>query len=179
MQNYEPAKPISRFRPKHLLLVLVGLVGLGAIILAIGLFVLFAVARPVRIEGQAMLPALRNGDRVFLKREPGDIDRGDIIVLLYPKDTTKSYIKRVIGLPGETIMITDGKVIINGKQIEEPYLNADFLSQDSMPAPVEIPDQHYFVLGDNRRNSSDSRYWGTVPRNLIYGKFWFRYWKSN
>jgi signal peptidase I len=154
------------------------LIGCGALALTIGLFTVFSVGKPVRIEGQAMMPTFRNGDRVFMERNPGQLDCGDIIIFLFPEDTTKSYIKRIVGLPGQTLMIEDGKVSINGKLIEVPYMNADFLSQDSLPAPVKIPDGHYFVLGDNRRNSSDSRYWGTVPRNLIYGKYWFRYWEN-
>jgi len=178
MQHYEPAKPASRSRLKLLLLALLALIGAGAVFLVGGLIAISLVARPIKIEGQAMMPALHNGDRVFMTKEPKEINRGDIIILLYPEDKTKSYIKRVVGMPGETIEIKDGKVFINGKQIEEPYLDADLISRDSMPEPVRIPDQHYFVLGDNRRNSSDSRYWGTVPRNLVYGKYWFRYWKQ-
>lgn len=178
MVHQEPAKPVSQFLPRHLVWAVVALPGLGATILAIGLIALYADVKPVRIEGQAMMPTLRNGDRVFMDRNPDQLERGDIIVFYFPLDTTKSYIKRIVGLPGETLMIEEGKIFINGKQIEEPYLDAEFLAQDSLPAPVKIPDGHYFVLGDNRRNSSDSRYWGTVSRDLVYGKYWFRYWES-
>lgn len=106
------------------------------------------------------------------------IKRGDIVIFLFPENQSKSYIKRIVGLPGETIEIKDGKVLINEILIEEPYLNPDYVSEDTMPAPVTIAPDHYFVLGDNRRNSSDSRYWGTVPRKLIYGKFWRRYYEA-
>lgn len=136
------------------------------------------VAQPVRVEGKAMMPGLKNGDKVLMKKKFSDLNRSDIVVHYYPLDTDLSYIKRIIGLPGETLMIEDGKVFINGTQIEEPYLLDEWRSADSLPEPVKIPDGHYFVLGDNRRNSSDSRYWGTVPRNLIYGKYWFRYWEA-
>ena len=175
MTLQEPAKPVSRFQPRHLIWALVALFGLGGIIFIIAFAIVYATGKPVRIEGQAMMPTFHSGDRVFMKRRPSQFARGEIIIFLFPEDTTKSYIKRIVGLPGETLMIEDGKVFINGKQIDEPYLNPEFLSQDSLPAPVQIPENHYFVLGDNRRNSSDSRYWGTVPKHLIYGKYWFRY----
>ncbi len=178
MVHQEPAKPTSRFRLRHLIWALVALFGLGGMIFILSFIVVYARGKPVRIEGQAMMPTFNNGDRVFMKRNPGRFDRGEIIIFRFPLDTTKSYIKRIVGLPGETLMIEEGKIFINGKQIEEPYLDDEFLSQDSLPAPVKIPDDHYFVLGDNRRNSSDSRYWGTVQKNLIYGKYWFRYLKG-
>ena len=100
--------------------------------------------------------------------------RGDIVVLLYPDDPAKSYIKRVAGLPGEMVQIEHGKLYINGQQIEEPYLDADYLSYETT-GPTQVKDHHYFVLGDNRRNSSDSRSWGLVPEKYIYGKAIFRY----
>lgn len=175
MVHQEPAKPVSRFRLRHLIWALVALFGLGGMIFIIAFIAVYAMGKPVRIEGQAMMPALKNGDRVFMKRNPSQFERGEIIIFRFPMDTTKSYIKRIVGLPGEKLMVEEGKVFINGKQIEEPYLDPEFLSHDSLPAPVEIPDGHYFVLGDNRRNSSDSRYWGTVPKHLVYGKYWFRY----
>lgn len=178
MQQQESAKSPFWSRRK----ILIG--GLAILIVApvlyyglVFLMVIF-VAQPVRVEGKAMMPALKGGDKVFMKKRFGDLSRSDIVVHYYPLDTTKSYIKRIIGLPGETLMIEDGKISINGNQIEEPYLPDEWKSVDSLPAPVKIPDGHYFVMGDNRRNSSDSRYWGTVPRDLIYGKYWFRYWQA-
>ncbi|MDX2043121.1 MAG: signal peptidase I [Acidobacteriota bacterium] len=141
------------------------------------LIVIF-VAQPVRVEGKAMMPGLKNGDKVFMKKRFSDLNRSDIVVHYYPLDTDLSYIKRIIGLPGETLMIEEGKISINGTLLEEPYLPDEWKSHDSLSEPVKIPDGHYFVLGDNRRNSSDSRYWGTVPLNLIYGKYWFRYWEA-
>ncbi|HMY71746.1 MAG TPA: signal peptidase I, partial [Blastocatellia bacterium] len=106
-------------------------------------------------------------------KEP--IKRGDIVVLLFPDDPSKSYIKRVVGLPGEEVNIEDGKLFINGEEIKEPYLDTEFLSRDSLPTPTRVKDHHYFVMGDNRRNSSDSRYWGLVPEKYIYGQAIFRY----
>ncbi|HEY6402036.1 MAG TPA: signal peptidase I, partial [Blastocatellia bacterium] len=103
------------------------------------------------------------------------IKRGDIVVLLYPDDPSKSYIKRVVGLPGEEVNVENGRLYINGQQMNEPYLDSEYLSADSMPGSMHVKEHHYFVLGDNRRNSSDSRYWGLVPEKYIYGKAIFRY----
>jgi signal peptidase I len=143
------------------------------------------VVQPVRVEGQSMMPKLHDQDRIFvnkfiypLREWIGDkvpIKRGDIVVLLYPDDPSKSYIKRVVGLPGEEVNVENGRLYINGQQIDEPYLDSEYLSADSMPGSVHVKEHHYFVLGDNRRNSSDSRYWGLVPEKYIYGKAIFRY----
>lgn len=151
----------------------------------IAILIVVFVVQPVRVEGQSMMPKLHDQDRIFvnkfiypLREWLGDkepIKRGDIVVLLFPDDPSKSYIKRVVGLPGEDISVEDGKLYVNGQQIEEPYLDPEFLSRDSMPTPTRVKDHHYFVMGDNRRNSSDSRYWGLVPEKYIYGKAIFRY----
>jgi signal peptidase I len=151
----------------------------------IAVLIVVFVVQPVRVEGQSMMPKLHDQDRIFvnkflypLREWMGDkepIKRGDIVVLLFPDDPSKSYIKRVVGLPGEEINIEDGKLFINGQQLDEPYLDAEFLSRDSLPTPTRIKDHHYFVMGDNRRNSSDSRYWGLVPERYIYGQAIFRY----
>lgn len=175
MQSYQDAKQPSWFRRRP---ILAGTVGCTALFITISL-ILSAVAvifviLPVRFVGKSMQPTLNDGDRIIFDKRFGKLERGDIIVFHYPPDPSTSYIKRIIGLPGETIEMREGKVFINGGAIDEPYLKPDLLSLDTMPL-VKIPDQHYFVMGDNRRNSSDSRYWGTVPRNLIYGKFIARY----
>jgi len=117
------------------------------------------------------------------------IKRGDIVVFRYPEDPTKDFVKRVIALEGETIEIKDKKVYINGKSIDEPYkIHKDsliFNSNEFIPenfiirdnyGPVLVPKGHYFVMGDNRDNSSDSRYWGFLPREMIKGKPWIIYW---
>jgi signal peptidase I len=151
----------------------------------IALLIVGFVVQPVRVEGQSMMPKLHDQDRIFvnkfiypLREWIGDkepIKRGDIVVLLYPDDPSKSYIKRVVGLPGEHVNVDNGKLYIDGRPIDEPYLDSEYLSSDSMQGPVEVKAHHYFVLGDNRRNSSDSRYWGLVPEKYIYGKAIFRY----
>jgi signal peptidase I len=151
----------------------------------IAILIVGFVVQPVRVEGQSMMPKLHDQDRIFvnkfiypLREWIGDkepIKRGDIVVLLYPDDPSKSYIKRVVGLPGEEVNVENGKLYINGKQIDEPYLDSEYLSVDSMPGSMHVKEHHYFVLGDNRRNSSDSRYWGLVPEKYIYGKAIFRY----
>lgn len=151
----------------------------------IAILIVVFVVQPVRVEGQSMMPKLHDQDRIFvnkfiypLREWLGDkepIKRGDIVVLLFPDDPSKSYIKRVVGLPGEEINVENGRLYVNGVQIDEAYLDPEFLSQDSMSGPMRVKDHHYFVMGDNRRNSSDSRYWGLVPEKYIYGKAIFRY----
>jgi signal peptidase I len=151
----------------------------------IAILIVGFVVQPVRVEGQSMMPKLHDQDRIFVNKfiyplrewmnDKEPIKRGDIVVLLYPDDPSKSYIKRVVGLPGEEVNVENGKLYINGMQIDEPYLDSDYISSDSMPGSVHVKEHHYFVMGDNRRNSSDSRYWGLVPEKYIYGKAIFRY----
>jgi signal peptidase I len=124
----------------------------------------------VRVAGQAMMPTFHDGERVLIWKFVDEIKRGDIVVFWYPDDPSKSYINRVIGLPGEEVMVENGNVMINGSLLDEPYMNVEYRSNDSMTSPIYVKDHHYFVLGDNRRNSSDSRYWGLVPEKYIYGK---------
>jgi signal peptidase I len=116
----------------------------------------------------------------------GDIRRGDIVVFKYPEDPERDFIKRVIGLPGETLEVRDKRVIIDGKPIDEPYVHylqpaagaSEITSFDVRDryGPVTIPAGHYFVMGDNRDNSQDSRYWGFLPRSYIKGKALIIYW---
>jgi signal peptidase I len=129
----------------------------------------------VKVEGVAMLPTYKDGDRLVVRKDAGQIERLDVIIFRYPKDPSRSYIKRVIGLPGETIAITGGKVMIDGKELAEPYVDPDKNQSTSDLPPLKIPPDHYFVLGDNRDNSSDSRYWGTVDKELIVGKCFLSY----
>jgi signal peptidase I len=178
MQQVENTSPNPRSRKMLWILVIGGSVGLMILYFAGPVLTVMFVVQPVRIEGRAMAPTLNNGDRVLINKRVGELKRGDIVIFLFPKDRSKSYIKRIIGLPGEKVEIEDGKVIINGKRLDEPYIGPQFFSHDSLPEPVMIPADNFFVIGDNRNYSSDSRSWGTVPRNLIYGKFWYRYWSG-
>lgn len=135
--------------------------------------------QPVKVEGAAMTPTLNNGDKIFITRKVEEIRRGDIVIFLFPRDTSKSFIKRVVGLSGKTISLdNNGQVYINGSRIEEPYVEPDRNQH-----PLSLPEQtikadHYFVIGDNRDASNDSRTWGLVPRSLIYGKYLWRYWEG-
>jgi signal peptidase I len=134
--------------------------------------------QPVQVEGTSMMPRLENHERIFINKflyrlEP--IQRGDIVVFWYPLDPSKSYIKRVIGLPKEAVSIRDGQVYINGKPLRESYIPPGYLDHQDYPATV-VPEDHFFVLGDHRISSNDSRVWGTVDREYIYGKAVFVYW---
>src|SRR5215204_7650655 len=132
------------------------------------------------VRGHAMLPTIKDGDRVrFLKfdcYEEPEVGRGDIVHFLFPNDPAAKYIKRVIGLPGETVQIRGGRVFVNGKELQEPYLDPALNVAVGDDPPVYVKPHYYFVMGDNRDNSSDSRSWGLVPEKYIYGKALFRYW---
>jgi signal peptidase I len=97
------------------------------------------------------------------------------VVFWFPLDKTKSYIKRVVGLPGDSVEISDGTVIVNGHTLSEPYVPEEYRDRQSLP-PHKVPRDSYFVLGDHRSSSNDSRVWGTVDRSYIYGKAVFVYW---
>jgi signal peptidase I len=146
----------------------------------IAIVVILFLYQPVKVEGTSMMPNLQNDERIFINKFVyrfgiSDIGRGDTVVFLYPGDPTKSYIKRVIGIPGDIVEIDDGKVVVNGKAINEPYVAESFRDQIPM-ARKEVPADQYFVLGDHRSSSNDSRSWGWVPRQYIYGKAVFVYW---
>jgi signal peptidase I len=152
---------------------------LVVVLMATALMVVFIV-QPVKVEGTSMLPRLHDGERIFVNKlvyyGMPKLERGDIVVFWYPNDPSKSYIKRVVGLPGETVEVREGRVIVNGKVLEEPYLDPQLNLSHMNHQPVLVKDHYYFVMGDNRDHSSDSRYWGLVPEKYIYGKALFRYW---
>ncbi len=136
--------------------------------------------QPVRVEGTSMLPRLEDHDRLFINKfvyHLERINRGDIVVFRYPEDEEKSYIKRVIGLPGDRLRIIHGQVYINGLPISEPYVPEMYRDERSY-AELTIPPDHYFMMGDHRSISSDSRDFGPVARELIYGKAVFVYWPA-
>jgi signal peptidase I len=148
-----------------------------AVILA-GVIILF-VYRPVKVEGTSMMPALSDQERIFINqfvyRFTGSVERGDMVVFWYPGDQSKSYIKRVIGLPGDRVRIEEGDVFVNEQKLSEKYVPDEFKDHGSYPE-LRVPDGQYYVMGDHRSSSNDSRAWGTVPRRFIYGKAVFVYW---
>jgi signal peptidase I len=128
-----------------------------------------------RIEGYSMLPTLEEGEYVIINKLSYYLDepeRGDIIVLHFPNDRSRDFIKRVIGLPGDHLEVTDGSVLVNGEALDEPYINAP----PNYNGSWDVPEGQYFVLGDNRNNSSDSHNWKFLPRDDIVGKAWIIYW---
>ena len=156
------------------------------IAILIATFIVFFLVRPVRVEGESLKPKLQDRDRIFVNQivysmrewfgDKQPIKRGDIVVLYYPRDPSKSYIKRVIGLPGEDVSIDNGKLYINGVLQTEPYLPPEAITEYHRPPTSEhVDEHHYFVMGDNRNYSSDSRDWKLVPERYIYGKAMFRY----
>ena len=141
------------------------------------LIVVFVV-QPVKVEGTSMQPHLVDQERIFVNKfvyHFSSIERGDVVVFWYPKDHSKSFIKRVVGLPGETVQILSGSVRINGRGLAEPYVHPRYFDEASH-GPEIVPAEHYFVLGDHRNSSNDSRNWGFVPKRNIFGKAIFRYW---
>jgi signal peptidase I len=146
----------------------------------IAIVVILFLYQPVKVEGTSMMPSLIDQERIFINKFVyrfgiADIGRGDTVVFWFPGDPSKSYIKRVIGAPGDTIEVIEGKVIVNGRALAEPYVPDEYRDRVSMPRSV-VPADEYFVLGDHRSSSNDSRMWGMVPRRYIYGKAAFVYW---
>jgi signal peptidase I len=134
--------------------------------------------QPVKVEGGSMEPGLEDQERIFINKlvyRLESIEHGDIVVFRYPRDTRKSFIKRVIGLPGDRVRITFGRVYLNGQLVPEPYVPSEYLDGSSYSEFV-IPANSYFVLGDHRSMSRDSREFGPVLRSYIYGKAVFGYW---
>ena len=144
----------------------------------ISVFIILFLYQPVRVEGTSMLPRLEDQDRLFINKFAyrfEAIHRGDVVVFYYPHDHSKSYIKRVIALPGDRLSINNGAVTVNDVTLSEPYVPQRFQDDRSLPERI-IPQSEYFVMGDHRSISSDSRDFGPVPRDLIYGRAAFVYW---
>jgi signal peptidase I len=175
--SYPPAPQLEP-RSVGLLANLRAWVGDLAICIVISAIIIVFLYQPVRVEGTSMLPNLEDHDRLFINKmafRVGDIQRGNVVVFQYPRDHTKSYIKRVIGLPGDRVAIDHGEVILNGHRLAEPYVPSRFTDDRSQPE-MSIPPNQFFVMGDHRSISSDSREFGPVDRDLIYGKAAFVYW---
>jgi signal peptidase I len=146
--------------------------------LAISAFIIIFLYQPVKVEGTSMMPSLVDQERIFVNKfvyrlEP--IERGDIVVFRYPYDPSKSYIKRVIGMAGDRIRINSGQVYVNGEALDESYVPPEYTDSRSSPEAV-VPANSYFVLGDHRSMSDDSRNFGPVNQSFIYGKAVFGYW---
>jgi len=150
------------------------------LLIAIGLALVIIVFlyQPVKVEGTSMAPLLSDQERIFINKfvyrfEP--IQRGDVVVFWYPLDHSKSFIKRVVGLPGETVEIRQGAVYVNGKIVPEPYVPPQYEDLSDF-AQVSVPKDSYFVMGDHRISSNDSRVFGSVASRFIYGRAVFAYW---
>jgi len=155
------------------------------IVFAVGIFffIYLLIMRPHKIDGQSMMPNFPNNEYLLTEkvsyyfRGP---ERGDVVVFTPPVTNLDEYIKRVIALPGEKIMIRGGHVFINGKELREEYLPSDTITGGGSflqeGREYLVPDGQYFVLGDNRPNSSDSRYWGPITKKAMSGRAWVIYW---
>ena len=136
--------------------------------------------QPVRVEGTSMLPRLEDSDRLFINKFAYHfeaINRGDVVVFHYPRDPEKSYIKRVIALPGDQLRVDRGRVFVNGRAVREPYVPPEYRDNRSI-AEITLQPDEYYMMGDHRSISSDSRDFGPVERSLIYGKAVFIYWPA-
>jgi signal peptidase I len=141
-------------------------------------FVITFVAQLFRVQGTSMLPLLGDGERILVNKVAyrfWPIERGDVVVFWYPKDPAVSFIKRVVGCPGDTVEMRKGTLYVNAQPVPEAYIMRQFRDDESYD-PVEVPSGYYYVLGDHRNGSNDSRSWGEVPERYIYGKALFRFW---
>jgi signal peptidase I len=150
------------------------------LLIAIGLALVIIVFlyQPVKVEGTSMAPLLSDQERIFINKfvyRFEAIHRGDVVVFWYPLDRSKSFIKRVIALPGETVTIRQGVVMVNGVVVPEPYVPPQY-EDVSDYGPQRVPEGSYFVMGDHRISSNDSRVFGAVPSQFIYGRAVFAYW---
>jgi signal peptidase I len=146
--------------------------------LLVSAFIIVFLYQPVRVEGTSMLPMLQDQDRLFINKfayKLEAIHHGDVVVFRYPLDHTKSYIKRVIAVAGDDIRISHGRVYVNGIPIREPYVPERFRDDRSQPEMI-VPQGDLYVMGDHRSISSDSRDFGPIPKDLVYGKAAFVYW---
>ena len=164
--------------PARILRVMRGWLRDLVISIAVAVFVIVFLYQPVKVEGTSMLPGLEDQERIFINKfvyrwEP--IARGDIVVFRFPRDTSKSYIKRVIGVPGDRVRMDDGQVYVNGRLLSESYVPSEFFDHRSF-SEFSVPADSYFLLGDHRSMSRDSREFGPVERRYIYGKAVFVYW---
>jgi len=141
-------------------------------------FLITFVAQAFRVQGTSMLPMLEDGERIIVNKfiyRFHSIERGDVVVFWYPRDPSVSFIKRVVGLPGDVVEVRAGTVYVNSRPLAEGYVDPKFRDDDSY-SPVDVRRGYYYVLGDHRNSSNDSRSWGEVPEKYIYGRAVFRFW---
>ena len=141
-------------------------------------FLIAFVVQAFRVQGTSMLPLLADGERIVVNKflyRFAHIERGDVVVFWYPREPSVSFIKRVVALPGDLVEVRVGQLLVNGMPVREAYLPESFRDADNYP-PTEVRKGYYFVLGDHRRSSNDSRTWGEVPEKYIYGRAVFRFW---
>jgi signal peptidase I len=141
-------------------------------------FLIAFVAQAFRVQGTSMQPLLADGERIIVNKfvyRFHSIERGDVVVFWYPREPQISFIKRVVGLPGDVVELRRGSLFVNGQRVNEGYLAAQFKDNDNYPS-TEVKKGYYFVLGDHRNSSNDSRTWGDVPEKYIYGKAVYRFW---
>lgn len=146
----------------------------------IAVIVILFLYQPVKVEGTSMMPMLIDQERIFINKFSyrfgiAQVNRGDTVVFWFPGDPSKSYIKRVIGVPGDKVEVREGVVYLNDKALDEPYVPDSYRDTTSVKA-MSVPQGEYYVLGDHRSSSNDSRSWGTVPRRNVYGRAAFVYW---
>ncbi|WP_031515357.1 signal peptidase I [Desulfofalx alkaliphila] len=148
-----------------------------AIAVVLAIIIRMFIFEPFYIPSGSMEPTLMVNDRIIVSKVSyyfSEPQRGDVIVFKYPKDTSRNFVKRVIGMPGEVIEMRDNVLYVDGQGMPEEYLPAGVSYPDY--GPVDVPEGYYFMLGDNRNNSEDSRYWGLLPEELITGKSVAIYW---
>lgn len=141
-------------------------------------FLITFVAQAFRVQGTSMLPLLHDSERIIVNKfvyRFHPIERGDVVVFWFPRDPSVSFIKRVVGLPGDTVELREGVLFVNGRRVEEGYVQGQFRDNESHEA-VQVSKGYYYVLGDHRNSSNDSRNWGEVPEKYIYGKAFLRFW---
>ncbi len=151
-----------------------------ALAVIVALFITRVIIVNAEVPTGSMKTTIMPGDRLIANRLAyifSDIERGDIVVFPYPDDETILYVKRVIGLPGDVIEIVDGKVFVNGEELDEPYVSSTIIDFTKNSGPYIVPEEHLFMMGDNRANSEDSRYWKNtyLEKEKVIGKAMFTY----
>lgn len=142
-------------------------------------FLVTYVAQAFRVQGTSMQPLLEDNERIIVNKlvyRLSPVARGDVVVFWYPKEPQISFIKRVVAVPGDLVEMRRGRLYVNGRSVAEDYVRPEFSDRDAEEAPLEVRKGYYYVLGDHRKSSNDSRNWGEVPARYIYGKALFRFW---